>query len=212
MPFDWATQKQAYTGKLRILSLGVVSRIATGQQTITTNNATVTYVDCGTCDMTMNETLPDGITSTISAGSGTTNINAYGLPWGAGYASRTILGSSRNVFVTPRLDGCGIMIAGPTATPTIIHANCRPTDLLTPVQNDLPTYYRLWSDVYIAIASKMVSASLLPDNSLEMLLPKDYLLTGVSDASVFGVCEGGSWSFYVTLNKTSAGETRKIWG
>ncbi len=209
MPFNWATQKTAYQGKLRVQSLGTVNGVMTGRQAIVTNNATVTYVDCGTLDVAMTETVL-GPTATASLGTGAANM--YGLPWETGYAARTILGVARNTFVTTSLNGCGVLIGGPAATPTVIHANCQPTDLLTPVQHDLPTYYRLWSDVYVAIASQLVSLGLLPNAGVQMLLPKDYLTAGVSEASVFGVRANGNWSFYVTINKASSGETRKIWG
>ena len=129
-----------------------------------------------------------------------------------GYAARTMLGSAHNVFVTPSLNGCCVMIGGPTTAPTVIHANCQPTALLTPVQNDLPTYFRLWSDVYVAISTQLVSLHLLPAANLSLLKPSDYMTAGVADAAVFGIQEGSNWSFYVTVNKAAAGETRKIWG
>lgn len=209
MALNWAAQKASYTGKLRVQTLGRVGLIASAQQVITTNHTTITYVDCGTRVVTMNETVL-GPTATMSQATGGTSM--YGLPWEVGYAGRTALGAGQDIFVTPSLNGCGVLIGGTIAAPVVVHANCQPTALISPHQGDLSMYYRLWSDVYVTVASQLVAGGLLPAANLEMLLPKDYMLPGVSEASVFGVRTSGTWSFYVTLNKAMNGTTRKIWG
>jgi hypothetical protein len=209
MAWDWATQKERYAGKLKVQSLGRVGNNAPASQAITTNHTTITYVDCGTRGFAVTESVLGPNCTVSQAPSGAENT--YGLPWETGYAARTSLAGAQTRFVTPCLNGCGVFISGTRAAPVVVHANCQATALLSGFTNQLGTYFRLWSDVYVTVASQLVAKRLIPDAGLAMFLPTDYMVEGVSEATVFGVCEASNWSFYATLNRAAAGQTRRIW-
>jgi hypothetical protein len=210
MALDWATKKTTFTNKLKVSSFGRVGNITSGVDAITTNHTKITYVDCGAKEVGIAENVL-GPTCSVSMSDGGTKI--WGLPWEKSFAGRTQLGAGgSSIFLTPSLNGCCVMISGTTVQPVVVHANCQPTALLTPVSDNQPLYFRLWSDVYVTVASQLVAKGHIPDTNLELLQPTDYMLAGVSDASVFGVRSGGNWSFYVVVNRTAGGTTRKIWG
>ena len=135
----------------------------------------------------------------------------YGLPWEASHAARCSLKSAKTNFLTPCLNGCGVIISGTAAEPVVVHANTQAEALLTPFVEQQSKYFKLWSDTYVVLASKLVAKRLIPSEGLSLFVPTDYMVPGVAAATVFGVNEGGSWSFYATLNKAANGETRRIW-
>jgi len=209
MAFDWSTKTTAFAGKLKVSSFGRVGTITPSTE-IKTDHTKITYIDCGATQIGVKETV---LGPTCSVAADVSGSQIWGLPWETSYAARTKLGGGGPaVFLTPSLNGCCVMIGGTVMEPVVVHANCQPTELLTPVAGDEPTYFRLWSDVYVTVASQLVAKMYLPDTDLELLQPTDYMLAGVSEASVFGVRTGSRWAFYVVVNRAAGGQTRKIWG
>jgi hypothetical protein len=214
MAFNWATQKQNYRGRLQVNSAGLVRNNAPRSIRIESTHGSVTYVDCGVLDLSWQETM-QGNKSVISiyqqAGWFNWGTSFYSLPWQSGYAARTQLGTLRNRFLTPSVNGCAVFVCGTRANPVVVHINSQPTDLLAPYREDLLTYFRLLGDVYTVYASKLVAQNLVPAENLGMLMPADYMYEGAAGASVFGVRDGADWSFYYTVNGTATGTTRRFW-
>lgn len=223
MAFDWETQKERYTGRLTIKTMGQPGQNAPSSPQIESNYANVTYVDVGSLEGTISEAVLPSETS-VSKVSGSGGDNAYILPWRVNYACRTRLAQSQTRFVTPNLNGCAVMVAGTQLNPIVIHANCQPdivdegvptmqeTESISAYNARMAHFYMnyklpVWSDIYLALASKMVAKGYLPDANLGILYPKDYLSPSVGFAAVFGARTGGNWGFYVNI----AGRTRKFW-
>jgi hypothetical protein len=214
MSFAWASQKHNYTGRLQVNSWGNVGNNAPASRQIATNHTTITYVDCGVLDLRFKETMQGNASVLTQSSSGnffTQGTAFYCVPWQAGYAARTQIGTLRSRFVTPKLNGCAVFIGGTRASPVVVHANAQATALLTPAMGDDHTYFRLWDDVYTSLASKLVSLQLVPSAGFGALMPSDYMKPGVSGAGVFGVRDGSDWSFYVTENGVATGSTRRFW-
>ncbi len=210
MAFDFFTSTTGFTDKLKVSSFGRVGIISSTSEVLTTNHTTITYVDCGAKALTVSETK---LGTTCSVSSGGSGLSVWALPWEKSFAGRTKLGAGGDPrFLTPSLNGCCVIIGGTRMEPVVVHANCQPADLLTPVMDQPAMYFRLWSDVYVTVASQLVSKGYVPDDNLTLFQPTDYMLPGVSEASVFGVRNAGNWSFHAVVNRSAGGTTRKIWG
>ena len=215
MAFTWATKKEKYTGRLQVNSAGRVGNNAPHSIEIGTDKGSITSVDCGVMDMAWQETM-QGNKSAVSTYTKCKNVwfnwgtNFYSLPWEAGYAARSQLGTLRTRFVTPSVNGCAIFVSGTRANPVIVHANSQP-DMLIPFSENLPLYFRVLGDVYTVIASKLVNLGYMSDTNFGTLMPADYMYEGAAGASVFGVRDGADWSFYVTVNGPAVGTTRRFW-
>lgn len=136
------------------------------------------------------------------------DLNCYALPWRGGAAYLAKLQSRHDLFVTPKLNGCGFIVAGDTGNPTVVHANTK-SDRLVPsdnVQETYDNYNAVYGQVYGTLAAQLIEKGHLPSHNLQILKPDDYLDPASSMAAVFGVCHG-SWKFYYNCRNT----TKELW-
>lgn len=223
MAFDWATQGASFSGKLTIKTMGAAADSSIVWEDIVSNHATLKFALRSNNEGVITENvLPTETTVSLSPSGG--SANAHTLPWQVGYAPMIKLGPKHAIFVTPNLNGCAIFVGGDAASPSVIHANCQPDiadqGVPTYTSGDDPIvfgarvnefYQRwklpIWSDVYVALASKLLAGNKIPSANFQMLLPRDYLAGGASYASVFGSRASGSWRLFVNVQ----GKTRQFW-
>ncbi|MEM8717101.1 MAG: hypothetical protein AAGE92_15235 [Cyanobacteria bacterium P01_G01_bin.4] len=212
MTFDWANQKDAWQGKLKVVGLGQPAGNAPGSEQIESLGVTLQLIDVmGQSGAVQDRDLPSECTVSVKSEG---DDNAYVLPWKASSATITSLGGSHEVFVTSQLNGCAIFIGGDSGTPTVIHANAQPEDYTNAGEPEsfdqirefaVNTRLPRWDSYYGAVAQKLATTGHLPTTNAGTLLPGDYMKNG--DAAVFGVKDGGSWEFFVN----SGNSTTKFW-
>jgi hypothetical protein len=142
------------------------------------------------------------------------SLPAVYLPWAANEAHVMTLRATADVFLTDRLNGCGMIFAGPRATPTVVHANyyTGPDDLDARYRaghDDLQQQARvntLREMEYTSIARALgfgVHHSLFS--------PRAYFAQG-QPARVFGVRRRIGWTFYaITRSPAMVLSTAQIW-
>jgi hypothetical protein len=136
------------------------------------------------------------------------------LPWASNEAHLIHLRAGADIFLTDRLNGCGMIFHGPRANSTVVHANH-----YTGV-DDLDARYRRLSDVqqfarvnalreqeYRALAQRLGFGY-----HCSVFSPVDYYAAG-QPARVFGVKQRAGWTFYAITRPAAAGGyvTAQIW-
>ena len=192
MAFDWASQKEGWGGKLKMVGLGTVGGNAPANETIESLGETINVIQHIANEGCIEERRagPE-FTVSASAGSG----NAYVLPWKANSAVSTQLGQSYEIFVTSQLNGCAVFVGGEPAAPIVFHANAQPgytsdgmPDSPSAIRKfDVETRLPRWDSYYGAVAQKLSTIGRLPTKNVGTLLPGQYMENG--DAAVFGVRE-----------------------
>ncbi len=133
--------------------------------------------------------------------------NAYLLPWGPNRICYTKIQQAHNIFLTHAMNGCGVIIGGDRASPTIVHANAYDTDGLDDLEGEAKAKRR--RDLYGGFIGHLQSVGILDDGEVATWYPgSDYI---GAKSGVFGVRKSGTWIFYGHANKGNKAETSVIW-
>ena len=158
---------------------------------------------------------------------GGSTFTGYWLPWNDDKAFQMTVGDRYEVFITAKINSCGIIIGGPEGSPVVIHANAMArisdppsTFGLAPNlaasisrehQSNVNNEYKL---AYGNLAAKLISDGVFGGGkpNVFVLDPEYYLSAKSGSAGVFGVRNGGTWKFYVNIHCTgNIGKTIEIW-
>ncbi|HZZ77670.1 MAG TPA: hypothetical protein VFE62_04070 [Gemmataceae bacterium] len=151
------------------------------------------------------------------------DFRAYWLPWRSGYAFKMTLGSTVDVFITAKMNSCGIIIGGPEATPTVIHANTenvtvpvfdKNADIATAMQQARSIQTSEYKLAYGNLAAQAIRADYFGTgkSNVGVIDPEFYLTDKLTSMSVFGIRASGTWTFYANLHTAGKqGITMEIW-
>jgi hypothetical protein len=220
--FDWASQKANFAGNLVVKNLGDPGNNAPASSTISLGGHSITFVNVSGRQGLIAETVLVNETTVTLTSAGLVGANAYILPWREDYAVKTVLGSAQDMFVTPQLNGCAIIVSGPVTGPTVVHVNAQPDSISEgmPAYNPnkasssmaainkftVETKYPRWGAVYGSLGMKLGEEGLIPSANIDALVPAVYGSRG-GTTSVFGVRSAGNWSFYWNNQK----KTTQFW-
>lgn len=154
---------------------------------------------------------------------GTANITqdypvepCYVLNWAGDKVYYTTLGNQCRVFVTARLNGCGVIIGGDTGAPVVVHANISPANVFPERAVTDDSIQReekglAWGRYYAKLAAQLRSTGIFSNDKITVIHPEYYQATG-SFARVFGVRDPSGWSFYVNMDSGgNRASTKKMW-
>lgn len=137
---------------------------------------------------------------------------AFYLPWSQNAAECVQLNQQVDVFVTDPLNGCGILIAGTTLAPTVIHANHYIGVA------DLPAWRHFYTNAYVRRYLNQQRENAYDALALQLGLNNHYLYSpteyyAFGRARVFGLRDQhrGNWRFYAIDETTGQRATRRIW-
>lgn len=162
------------------------------------------------------------LTSADSGG----DLHAYWLPWKSGRAYKMKLGQKCTLFITAKMNSCGIIIGGDRSTPVVMHANTE--DVTTPDFNPAVDDFTSWGVAtrqlqtaeyklhYGNLAAAAISSGVFGTGSpnVSVVDPEFYLTDRITSMSVFGIRLNGGphWTFFANLHGVSgAGKTLEIW-
>jgi hypothetical protein len=147
-------------------------------------------------------------------------VQAYFLNWATDKGYWMQLGSAANLFVTARLNGCGVLIYGLPSSPTVVHANIKRENLLDfPEDYDpfnkasldsfnkqrMDIFHRFYSNLAFGLTDAGIfnptrlSPSGLDDSGAvsKLFEPSFYFAKNGSYAHLFGLKDSSdNWSFY----------------
>jgi len=147
-------------------------------------------------------------------------VQTYYLNWASDSAYWMQLGGAANLFVTARLNGCGVLIYGTPSSPTVVHANIKRENLLDfpedldPLdksalnqwnQQRMDIFHRFYSNLAFGLTDAGIfrptrlSGSGLDDSGAvsKLFEPSFYFAKGGGYAHLFGFkAANGDWSFY----------------
>ncbi|WP_437574759.1 hypothetical protein [Sorangium sp. So ce887] len=187
-----------------------VSRTRRGTRTI----PTVREYPCATTRICLRrDDHPPRYTIVVDRHRGRRSRPAAYLPWSAREACRMELDNTADIFLTDRLNGCGIIFAGSRANPSVVHANH-----YTGVEDLDATYRARHNDV-----QQYARVNALRENEYRSLAraiglnrgtifsPRQYFAAG-QPARVFGVRRRVGWTFYAITRPAAGGfSTAPIW-
>lgn len=143
----------------------------------------------------------------IAATVGSSGANAYLLPWGANKICFTKIAQAHDLFLTHAMNGCGVIIGGDRANPTIVHANAFDTENLDDLVGEAKAAKRC--EIYGTFVTYLRQQGILDDGSIATWYPgTDYQ---GAKSGVFGVRKSASWIFYGHANLGSKAVTKVIW-
>jgi hypothetical protein len=143
--------------------------------------------------------------------------SCYVLNWAADKVYYTTLGAAGRVFVTVRLNGCGVIIGGDVNSPVVVHANISPASVFPErvgvndenIQREEKGL--AWGRYYAKLAVQLRNQGIFANDRITVIHPEFYQMLG-SFARVFGVRRMDGWSFYANMDAGgSRASTKKIW-
>lgn len=143
----------------------------------------------------------------ITGNVGASGANAYLLPWGANKICYTKIAQAHSLFLTHAMNGCGVIIGGDRANPTIVHANAYDTENLDNLEGEAKAQKRC--EIYATFIDYLQTQGVLGDGEVATWYPgADYK---GAKSGVYGVRKSATWIFYGHANLGSKAVTKVIW-
>jgi hypothetical protein len=142
---------------------------------------------------------------------------AYILNWAADHVYYTQLGNAGRIFATPRLNGCGVLIAGGRQDPVVVHANVSP-ETVYPERADVTAANitreekeLAWGRFYAKLAAQLRAQGILANDAISAIHPQFYQASG-SYARAFGIRRADGWTFYLNMDTgPGTASTKRVW-
>jgi hypothetical protein len=141
--------------------------------------------------------------------SGDGSLNTFELPWSPDKATWIQFSSEAELFVTPQLTGCSVMVGGSRTKPIIVHANFANSPDLDSASTELAATLDR-SGFFSVENDGSVTSTACFDSSAIGKLTATNALDGCVAAHVFGVRESaaGGWSVYGHIAVTLKSDLR----
>jgi hypothetical protein len=163
-------------------------------------------------------------------------VKAYYLNWkgDTGYWMKLDGGPTARFFFTARMNGCGVLIYGTPAAPTVVHANIKMANLLANPDFDnvqaVATFEEkkkaIYRNYYLNVAAGLSDTAIFQASSLSAMGldssgassstfdPSLYYKYNGSFAHCFGIRDtvSGNWSFYYHMTKQTLQGTSFLTG
>lgn len=130
--------------------------------------------------------------------------NAYLLPWASNTMCVCEVQQAHDLFLTDRLNGCGIIISGGRCNSTVVHANTKSDSI--PVTMDTAVMGAAYRGIYVGMAEALGIGD--PANRT-VFAPGDQGYVGF--VGVWGARTGGKWDFYANIWGTAGATVVRIW-